>query len=457
MSLYGAMMLGIDGLDANSNALSIYSSNIANVNTIGYKDVGAAFSTMLTQMFGGIDQAGVSTTAMQNNTQQGLLQQASSPTDLAISGQGFFTVSANEDGSGTPLYTRAGNFSENADGYLQNGAGFYLQGWPIQSDGTVNTGTALSGLNLNGLSSPPVASTIASIVGNLNSNSTLNDFVANGGTYYVGAMSENPPTVTPDFTTTVNFTDSQGNTQPVTVNFIENSPNNWSYEIDYAGKGSITANGFDAKAPDLLAAGKVSFNSDGSLNSMQGFNFSTSTYSPETNIPVSIPFTSGPAVMNVVLSMGTPGGNGTSGGGTDGFTQYASNSVLTSSTVNGEGAGTVTGFSVDKNGIVTANFSNGQTKNVFQIPLATFADANGLTATSGDAWTASAASGSAIYDAPNTGAAGAIQSGALEGSTVDLATEFTNLITSQRAYSASARIITTADTMLQTLEQLPST
>src|SRR5215469_7933188 len=116
MSLYGAMMLGIDGLDANSEALSIYSSNIANVNTIGYKDVAANFSTMLTQMFGGIDEAGVSTTAVQNNTEQGLLQQASSPTALAISGQGFFQVSQNPNGSGAPYYTRAGNFSENSAG-----------------------------------------------------------------------------------------------------------------------------------------------------------------------------------------------------------------------------------------------------------------------------------------------------------------------------------------------------
>ncbi len=446
MSLYGAMMLGIDGLDANSNALSIYSSNIANVNTIGYKDVGAAFSTMLTQMFGGIDQAGVTTSAMQNNTQQGLLQQASSPTDLAISGQGFFAVSANQDGSGVPLYTRAGNFSEDANGYLQNGAGYYLMGWPIQADGTVNTGNALSTLNLNGLSSPPVMSTLASLVGNLNSQDAV---VSN---YAYGNMTSG--TTTPSFTTTFNVTDSKGGTQQITVDFCNLGPNatgndQWGFEVNYSPASNIGGSGNGAQ---LLTGGTMTFNTDGSLESI-----TDPTGTSETTVSVNLPFTNGLTPQPFTLNLGTPGGNGASGGGTDGFTDYSSSDVLTSSNVNGEAAGTVTGFTVGKDGIVTANFSNGQTKNVFQIPLATFSNANGLSPTSGDAWTASPASGTAIYNAPTTGAAGAIQSGALEGSTVDLATEFTNLITSQRAYSASARIITTADTMLQTLEQLPST
>ena len=443
MSLYGAMLMGIDGLDANANALSIYSSNIANVNTIGYKDTSAQFSTMLTQMMGGVDQAGVSTTAAQNNMQQGLLQQASSPTDLAVSGGGFFAVSGNQNGSGATMYTRAGNFSPNADGYLANGAGFYLMGWPIGTNGAVNSGNALSTLNLNGLTSPPSATTLGSLVGNLNSA----DAVVTGYNFQTNNMTSG--SVTPSFTTTVNFTDSKGGTQQATVDFCNIGNNQWAFEVNYSPASNLT--GGTGTGAQLLSSGTMTFNSDGSL---QGI--SDSTGNAETTVPVTLNFSNGLAAQTFSLNLGTPGGVGNPGG-TDGFTDYASNDVLTSSKFDGEAAGTLSGVTIGKDGIVTAQFSNGQTKNVFQIPLASFGNPNMLTATSGDAWLASTASGSAIYNAPTTGAAGSIQSGALEGSTVDLATEFTNLITSQRAYSASARIVTTADQMLQTLEQLPST
>ncbi len=438
MSLYGAMLMGIDGLDANANALSIYSSNIANVNTIGYKNTTAQFSTMLTQMFGGIDQAGVSTMAAQNNMQQGLLQQASSPTDLAVSGNGFFAVSANQSGSGAPLYTRAGNFSPNSAGYLTNGAGYYLMGWPIGANGAVNTGNVLSTLNLNGLTSPPAATQNGSLVGNLNSG----DAAVTG--YTAGSMTGG--TTTPSFSTTVNFTDSKGGTQQATIDFCNTGNNTWAYEISYSPASNLGGTG---SGPTMVDNGTMTFNSDGSLQSIADVTSAGST------VEVKLPFTNGLTPQDMTLNFGSQTANG--GTGTDGFTDYASNDVLTSSKFDGEAAGTLSGVTIGKDGTVTATFSNGQTKNVFQIPLATFSNANGLAPTSGDAWLASSASGSAVYNAPTTGAAGSIQSGALEGSTVDLATEFTSLITSQRAYSASARIVTTADQMLQTLEQLPST
>ena len=444
MSLYGAMMMGIDSLDANSNAMSIYSSNIANVNTVGYKDTSAQFSTMLTQMFGGIDQAGVSTLAAQNNLQQGLLQSASSPTDLAVSGNGFFAVSANQDGSGTPLYTRAGNFSTNSAGYLVNGAGYYLQGWPIGANGSVTTGNTPSPINLTGLSVPPAMTTTGSLVGNLNSQDT----VVTNYNYQTNNMTSGA--VTPSFSTTFNFTDSKGGTQTATIDFCNTGNNTWAFEVNYSPASNVGGTG---SGPALLTGGTMTFNSDGSLQSI-----TDPTGNSETTVPVALNFSGGNtglANQTFNLNLGTPGGVGNPGG-TDGFTDYSSNDVLTSSKFDGQAGGTVSGVTIGKDGTVTAQFSNGQTKNVFQIPLVTFANANGLAPVSGDAWQASTASGGAVYNAPTTGAAVSIQSGALEGSTVDLATEFTNLITSQRAYSAGARIVTTADQMLQTLEQLPS-
>ena len=159
--------------------------------------------------------------------------------------------------------------------------------------------------------------------------------------------------------------------------------------------------------------------------------------------------TSGLSPQTVSVNLGTVGS-------TNGLTQYDTASTFNGSTVDGSAFGTVTGVTVGKDGTVTAQFSNGLSQDVYKIPLATFTNPDGLGQVSGNAYAATKASGAANINLANTGAAGGIQSNSLEGSTVDLATEFTNLITTQRAYSASARIITTADQMLQELEQLPT-
>ena len=165
---------------------------------------------------------------------------------------------------------------------------------------------------------------------------------------------------------------------------------------------------------------------------------------------VTIPFVtanSGLAPQTIAINMGTPGSS-------DGVTQFANPSTLVNSSVDGALFGSLTGVTVDTSGYVTANFSNGLSQKVYKIPVATFANADGLTAVSGNAYTVSNQSGTATVGEANLGGAGQIDADTLEGSTVDLATEFTNLITTQRAYSASARIVTTADQMLQTLEQI---
>jgi len=187
MSLYGAMITGISGLDADSSAMSIYSSNIANVDTVGYKDVTANFSTMLTSMFGNEDDAGVTASGSQNITQQGLLQSAASPTDLGISGNGFFVVNSSATGTGTQSYTRAGNFSPDSNGNLVNGAGYYLMGWATDASGNVASGTPLSQINVSDLSGKAEATSNVTLQENLDSSSTV-------ATYNLGDMSGNPPT-----------------------------------------------------------------------------------------------------------------------------------------------------------------------------------------------------------------------------------------------------------------------
>ena len=163
------------------------------------------------------------------------------------------------------------------------------------------------------------------------------------------------------------------------------------------------------------------------------------------------PTTSGPRSRKhqMALNLGTVGG-------TSGLTQEDTPSVLNGSTVDGAAYGSVTGVTVGKDGTVTAQFSNGLSQAAFKIPVATFTNPDGLGQLQGNAYAATQASGAANINLADAGPAGGIASQSLEGSTVDLATEFTNLITTQRAYSASARIVTTADQMLQELEQLPS-
>jgi flagellar hook protein FlgE len=190
----------------------------------------------------------------------------------------------------------------------------------------------------------------------------------------------------------------------------------------------------------------MSFNSDGTLATAD-----TSSATPTGSVNITLPWSasSGLSSQTVSLNMGTVGSS-------NGVTQFDSASSLTSATVDGNLFGSLSGVTVGTNGVVTANFSNGLSQAIYQVPIATFANANGLTAVSGNAYQASQSSGAAAVNAAGTGGAGSIDSNSLEASTVDLATEFTNLITTQRAYEASSKIVTTAAQMLDQLMQMQS-
>jgi flagellar hook protein FlgE len=432
MSLYGALITGVAGLDANSTALSVASANIANVNTVGYKNATVQFSTFLASSFGNGDpsSAGVVANSGQNVTTQGLFQTTSSPTDLAISGAGFFLVSPTGNPS-TVEYTRAGNFTPDAAGNLDNAAGLHLLGRPLDSNGNPPTDPSqLSQINVAGLAGKAQASTTATLQANLQASSPIDT------TYATGDLTNG--TATPAFQRTINVYDSQGASQPIQLSVVKTAANTWAYEATYQG------NSADITGTNPIATGKMSFNSDGSLaNAVVGA-------SPATgNINITIPFdaASGLTPQTIAFNMGTVGG-------TNGFTQYDNASALTNSVVDGAVFGNVTGLKIGPDGIVTAQFSNGLSQSVFTLPLATFSNPNGLSAVSGNAYTATPNSGTPTINQANNGGSGSVLSDRLESSTVDIGTEFTNLITTQRAYSASARIVTTADQMLQTLEQI---
>ena len=426
MSLYGALLTGVSGLDANSRALSITSSNISNVNTVGYKTSTADFSTFLaaTGSSQQVSPSSVQVTSVQHLSQQGLLTSTGSSTDLAISGNGFFVVSDNPNGGGA-LYTRAGGFTPDSSGRLRNSAGFYVEGWTLQPDGSMPANrSALAPISLGSLNGTAEATTTMSLRANLQSSA------APVGAYSPGDMYNG--TVTPEFEQTINVYDSQGTARPMQLAFVKTAADTWKYEMSY--QGPVADIGGAGNNP--VQSGTLTFNADGTLSAP-----STAT--------INIPWagSTGLNAQTVTATFGTPGAS-------DGVTQFDAPSALTSANVNGAPYGALTSVSVDENGFVTALFDNGIQKKVFKVALATFTNPDGLAPVAGNAYQLTDASGSATILEAKTGGAGSIASNALEASTVDLAKEFSDLITTQRAYSAATRIITTADQMLQELMQI---
>lgn len=429
MSLYGALFTGVSSLSANSRALGITSNNIANVNTVGYKSSQAQFSTILasTTAAGTFSSGGVRAGTQQLIDRQGLLQISESATDLAVNGNGFFVVAETPSGASAStdlLFTRSGSFTQDSEGYLRNSAGYYLMGWPVDDQGAIPSNrNDLTAINLNQLTGTAEATTEISLRANLQSSETAET------AYVAGDM--NAGTITPQFERTLEVYDSQGGAQEVRMSFVKTAANTWAYEIIYDGD---PAN-IGGAASNPIATGTLTFNSDGTLATPAG-----------GTAAVTIPWaaSSGLAPQTITVDFGEPGQ-------AVGVTQYDSTSTLISSTVNGALFGGLSGVSIDEEGYLTALFDNGVQRQVFKLPLATFQNANGLSAATGNAYLRTDESGNYSLLEAKTGGAGSLASQALESSTVDLAKEFTDLITTQRAYSAATRIVTTSDQMLEEL------
>jgi len=448
------MQTGVAGLTAYSNALSVASANIANVNTVGYKTASSDFSTLLASATNGTNAASATVVSRtgQNVTEQGLLETTSSSTDMAISGNGFFVVSTSDSDSSLRAYTRAGDFSTDSSGYLVNSAGNYLLGWALDANGDVPSDrNDMSYINLNSLTGKAEATTEVSAKINLQSSTDIN---ADATSYDVASGYDvTSGDVTADFQRTINVYDSQGGSQPLQLSFVKTDANTWAYEVTYQGDSTNidSTAALDSSQPTLVQYGTVTFNTDGTLAGITYQDTSGSTVSStDGTFDITIPWdstTSGLATQTLSVDMGSLDSS-------EGLTQFDNSSNMASSSVNGALFGSLSSISIDEDGVVTAQFSNGLSQDVYKIPLATFTNPDGLTQVSGNAFTTSVNSGSPTINEANLGGAGTIQSKNLEESTVDLATEFTDLITTQRAYSAASRIVTTASTMLDNLLQM---
>ena len=438
MSIYGAMFSGISSLNANSQAMGIISDNISNLNTIGYKNTEARFSTLVT---GGGNSTntyapgGLNSSPYQAAERQGLLQASQSSTDIAMSGRGFFVVNTDPmPANGSFLYTRAGQFAVDANGFLVNTGGYYLQGWPTLPDGSydvdqngVDDGSVPDPTSLTNLT--PI--NVNALSGTVTPTSSV-DFALNlPATALVGETN----------TATVQVFDTLGVGHNVATLWTKTvaSPATWTLEVTGMtrtdnGAASVTG---PTLASFPLTVDTVSFNGDGTPASF-------------TPVSLAIPaadWTTAASASAISFNLGTVGQ-------TDGVTQFASNYSIVSINQDGVTFGRFQSIAITDDGQVTALFNNGVNRTIYRLPIATFANPAALDSFSGNAWAHALEAGNVYLNPAGSGAAGKVAPSSLEASTVDLGAEFTNMIITQRAYSASSRIITTADQMLEELVRI---
>jgi flagellar hook protein FlgE len=436
MSLYSALYAGVSGLGAQASAMATVADNITNVNTVGYKGVSAQFQTLVTdgRASSSYSAGGVSAAPKALISKQGLLQASSSLTDIGIDGAGFFVVRSGTDSNADVAFTRAGSFVPDSQGYLRNAAGYYLQGWPLDADGQyVDNGNlnTLQPIRPSALTGSAQPTTKIALRANLQS--TAEPIT---GAYVTGAMASGA--LSPQFSRSVEVYDAQGTSHTLTFNFVKTAANEWVAEIS-GDPADITSIGGTPITDGVLASGTVKFNADGSLD-LAGSD-------PALFANLDIGWANEAGSTPIRLSLG-------SDDGLDGLTQFGSESALLSSTVDGGMLGTVASVEISDSGVVSAIFEDGTSRAIYQLPIATFQNPDGLTRISGNAYQMSQDSGNFAINKPGALGAGTIAAGALEASNVDLAQEFSNMILFQRAYSASSKIITTVDDMLQEVSNL---
>ena len=436
MSLYSALFAGVSGLGAQASAMATVADNITNVNTIGYKGVSAQFKTLVTdgRVSSSYSAGGVSAAPKALISKQGLLQASSSQTDIGIEGAGFFVVRPSANATEEVAFTRAGSFTPDSQGFLRNTAGYYLQGWPLDADGNfVDNGNlnALEPIRPSALTGSAQATT--KIVLRANLQSTAEPIT---GPYVTGAMASGA--LAPQFSRSFDVFDAQGTSHRLTFNFVKTAANQWVAEIS-GNPADITTVGGAPVANGVLASGAVQFNPDGSLD--------VAGSDPALFTALDIGWSNGAGSSPIRLNLG-------SDDSLDGLTQFADPSALLPSTVDGGLLGTVASVEIADTGVVSAIFKDGTSRAIYQLPIATFQNPDGLTRISGNAYRPSQDSGNVAINKPGALGAGQISAGTLEASNVDLAQEFSNMILFQRAYSASSKIITTVDEMLQEVSNL---
>jgi flagellar hook protein FlgE len=407
--MIASLYAGISGLSANSTAMTVIGDNIANVGTTAFKSNRSHFANILSTSLGGDSATGNVGRGVEfwgTNAQwtQGSLENSSSPTDLAVNGKGFFMV---QDVGGANFYTRAGSFTFDKEGYLVNPDGMKLQGYQIDASGNVGaiTDVYIPGERI----SAPSATTEFNFDLNLSAEAAVNDTYTTAQTVY----------------------DSLGNAVPVTLTFTKTSNTAWSVA------GSVPASVGSGVTIGGAATMPITFNASGVMTA------------PAADATVAVTLTNGAtSPLSLTWDLYNASTPPVSHGDVTGF---ATDSGTTFQYQNGYPAGMLRSISVDEQGVVTATYSNGEMTPVFQVALADFPSYEGLSKMGSNLYAQSMSSGQALPGTAGTGRLGNIAPGSLEMSNVDLAEEFVKMITTQRAFQANSRVITTSDEILQEL------
>ncbi len=423
-----ADIAAISGIDAEQAYLDEAGANIANTNTVGYKQGDVVFSDLLAEQMagasaptagsGGVDPvaigSGVRVSAVALDPSEGTLESTGISTDAAITGSGYFVV---EDG-GQQLYTRDGAFTVDADGGLTTLTGGEVLGWEANSAGTVTTNTQPQAITIpTGQTIPAVSTSTVNVSGNL---------PAWGG----GA------TTVPTYTLTVDTYNSLGDVVPVSLTFTGTATAN-TWKLTAVAKTPVKGTtvklfttGTDAPTIEFSANGEIE-KIDGKTASATALTLAATTKPTGiTNLSIHFPLASS----------------------AQGLTQYAGQETV-ALTQNGHAAGTLVSYSIGSNGVITGTFSNGESQSIAQIAMASFANSSGLEELGNNMFSVSANSGAPSIGAPGTGSRGSLVGGELELSNVTLAVQLTDLTTAEEAYVANTKVVATTQEAQNALMQ----
>jgi flagellar hook protein FlgE len=401
----GNFSIALSGLEADTTALNTIGNNLANLNTTAYKGQTTAFEDLFYQQIGQSGSgdaiqvgAGTKVSGTSTDFSEGTLlpDSTSIPTDMALDGSGFFVVEQN----GVQSLTRAGNFQISQNGNLTTQDGQQVMGYPAVN-GVVNQNAAAQPITIPvGATEGAQATQNFSVSVNLNSGATV-------GTQY---------------TSQIPIYDSLGQSHEATITYDKTATNTWSYSI------ALPA-GDSTGTPSANTTGTLTFDANGNLTA-----------------PTSVTGITFPAMADgasdLSFNWNLTGANGT-------LTQLATASTNNGQNQDGFASGNYQTISVDSSGVITAQFSNGQSSTIGQLAVATVANEQGLVATGGNNFTTTVASGQATLGVAGTGGRGTLDDNTLEQSNINISTEFSNLIVAQRAFEANSKTVTTFDTISQ--------
>ncbi len=433
-SIINGLFSGRSGIASHGVAIAVVGDNISNASTIGYKRSRTEFEDIVAggQTASKVVGSGSSVSAISNIFEQGTLEFTGRALDLAIDGNGYFVVSKN----GQRLYTRAGNFRVDDEGFVVTQKGERVMGFPANGTG------ALEEINVNTISQSNIDTENVDMTGNLNANS---DLLAGGaasiptvlGTGANGTSMASRPSYADlseasEFSTVVNVFDSLGTSHVVTVHFFHTAANTWVAR-GYVNSEDVDASNVQTGEPRQIGTATLTFDGTGA----------------RTNTP---------AITAQDFAATINWNNGAAAGAVDftfsPFTQYSTSSNIGSISGDGNGIGAITSLNIDRDGSIFALLDNGQASIIGTIGMANFSNPEGLVRVGANFLQESIDSGAPIIGNPNTGTFGAVESGSIELSTVDIASEFVKLITLQRGFQANSRIITTINQLLQEIIQL---